>query len=404
MASDPESAHRNAVCIIVENETVPYDRRVWMEACTLKRAGYALSVICPKRSSSQKNQEVVDGIEIYRYWSWNSQGIVGHIFEYGWSLLAEFVLALKVYARRRFRVLHACNPPDTIFLIGLFFKLFGVRFVFDHHDLSPELYLARFGQNAERGLIYWFVCAAERRTFRTADLSIATNESYREIAITRGEMKPEHVAVVQTCPDLREVDSVEGIPRARGDQPYLVAYVGGMEPQDGVDLLLQSAEYIVKEKRRDDIRFIAIGSGSEVPRLQALASQMLPNGNFEFTGRVDHRKVYDYLSVADVCVAPDPLNSLNDRCSMIKIFEYMAHGKPTVLFDLKEGRRSAGDSALYARPNDPADFGEQILKLLDSESLRQKLGQCGRKRAEETLNLEVQSKKLLDAYAALLNR
>ena len=236
-----------------------------------------------------------------------------------------------------------------------------------------------------------------------AKFSLATNESYREIAMTRGKMEPERVAIVQTCADLGDLKGV-GKSQEKVDRPFLVAYVGTMEPQDGVGLFLQSAEYIVKEKRREDIRFVAIGSGSELPRLQTLASQLFPHGNFEFTGRVAHEKVDDYLSVSDVCVAPDPLNSLNDRCSMIKIFEYMAHGKPTVLFDLKEGRRSAGDSALYARPNDPADLGEQIVKLLDSEPLRQKLGQCGRKRVEETLNWEVQSKKLLDSYAWLLAR
>jgi glycosyltransferase involved in cell wall biosynthesis len=217
-------------------------------------------------------------------------------------------------------------------------------------------------------------------------------------------MKPEHVAVVQTCAELCGVNNVGKSSQEEVDRPNLVVYVGTMEPQDGVDLLLQSAEYIVKEKRREDIHFVVIGSGSELPRLQALASQMFPKGSFEFTGRVDHDKVDDYLSVSDVCAAPDPLNSLNDRCSMIKIFEYMAHGKPTVLYDLGEGRRSAGDSALYARPNDPVDFGDQIVKLLDSESLRQKLGQCGRQRVEETLNWEVQSKRLFNAYAALLNR
>lgn len=403
MVSNEQSPSRVAVCIIVENETVPYDRRVWMEARTLKKAGYTISVICPKRDRFQESRAVLDGIEIYRYWSWNSQGIVGHLFEYGWSLLVQFFLALRVYARNRFQILHACNPPDTIFLIALFFKLLKVRFVFDHHDLSPELYAARFGPNTEWSLLYWLVRAAERFTFRTADLSLATNESFREIATSRGGMRPEHVVVVQTCAEIRDTRRAMEHPQRNQVQRYLVVYVGSMEPQDGVDLLLQSANYIVKEKRREDIRFVAIGSGTELPRLQALASKMLINGNFEFTGRIDYDKVGAYLSASDVCVAPDPLNSLNNHCSMIKIFEYMAHAKPTVLYDLKEGYRSAGDSALYARPNDPVDFGEQVLKLLDSESLRQKLGECARKRVEGTFNWEVQSRKLLDAYQTLLD-
>lgn len=400
--------------MIVENETVPYDRRVWMEAGALRDAGYKVSVICPKGGRWQENYSVIDGIEIYRYWCWESDGILGHIFEYLWSLLAQFFLALRVYARSRFRVLHACNPPDTIFLIALFFKLFGVRFVFDHHDLSPELYLAKFGSQAERSLFYKLTCAAERITFRTADFSIATNESYKEIAISRGGMKPARVAVVQTCASREETN--RAILKARqnghgaqsagndahGRRSAMVMYVGTIGPQDGVDLLLNAANHLVNQKGRDDIRFRIIGSGSELPRLKTMAENFSFNGNFEFVGRVDHDQVDEQLEVSDVCVAPDPRNSFTDNCSMIKIFEYMAHGKPVVLFDLKEGRRSAGDAALYARPNDPEDFAEQIVKLLDSAELREKLGECGRRRVEETFNWEVQSARLVQAYRTVL--
>lgn len=215
-------------------------------------------------------------------------------------------------------------------------------------------------------------------------------------------MKPERVFVVQTCADLEDISRTVKPFQGRENQRYLVVYVGNAEPQDGVELLMQSAQYLVKQKHREDIRFVIIGSGTEIPRLRTLASQMNLDAAVRFTGRIPHDEVGQYLSAADVCVAPDPLNSLNDQSSMIKIFEYMAHAKPIVLYDLKEGRRSAGNSALYARPNDPADFGEQILKLLDSESLRRELGKLGRKRVEEELNWEVQSKKLLEAYKAVL--
>ena len=409
MSGTDMTAHGTAVCIIVENETVPFDRRVWMEACALRDAGYSVSVISPKRGKYRESRQTIEGIEIYRYWCWNAQGILGHVFEYSWSLVAQFLLAIRIYARTRFRVLHACNPPETVFLIGMFFKLFGVRFVFDHHDLSPELYLAKYGKETEGSVFYRLTCAAERMTFRTADFSIATNQSYRDIAISRGKMSPDRVVIVRTCARREETSRAlkyaepSGRDGAGGPRPPLVVYVGTIGPQDGVDLLLQSVGYILREKGRGDIRFLVVGSGTELPRLKTTASQMAFNGNVEFLGRVDHDQVDVHISVSDVCVSPDPVNSFNDNCSMIKIFEYMAHGKPIVLYDLKEGRRSAGDSALYARANDPKDFAEQILKLLDSAPLREKLGQIGRQRVDETFNWEAQSKKLIDAYEKVLN-
>jgi len=311
----------------------------------------------------------------------------------------QFYLAWKVYARNRFRILLACNPPDTIFLIALAFKPMGVRFVFDHHDLCPELYEAKFKR---RGLIYEILSLLERLTFRTADMSIATNESYRDIAIARGKMKPERVVVVQTCAALSEVNGTQKIFELKRGKPYMVLYVGMMESQDGVGLLIESIEYMVKQIRREDTRFVLIGSGSELPKLKTLAAR-LGVGNFvEFTGLLPYKQVCSYLSVADVCVSSDPLNSLNDKSTMIKTLEYMAFSKPIVMFDLKEGRRTVGDGALYARPDDPTDFANQIEKLLDSESLRRKLGEFGRKRTEEGLNWEAQSAKLVRAFETLI--
>jgi glycosyltransferase involved in cell wall biosynthesis len=395
---NPKSSE--SVCIIVENEAAPFDRRVWLEACALSEAGYGVSVICPKSTMFEKSRETVDGIEIFRHRGWRAQGKLGYIFEYGWALIAEFYLALIAYKRTRFRVLQVCNPPDTAFLIGLFFKLLGVRFVFDHHDLSPELYSVKFGR---RGLVYRAVCLAEWLTFRTADMSLATNESFREIAIMRGGMKPERVVVVQTCADLREIDPVVNRPELKQGNPYLVVYVGNMGVQDDVDLLLKSIDHILNQAHRRDILFVLIGQGSEVPRLKALSAQWGLTEKVKFTGCIPHNEVGPYLSAADVCVASDSFNPLNDKCSMIKIFEYMAYAKPTVLYDLKEGRRSAGHAGLYASPNDSRGFAEQILRLLDSESLRQELGQIGRGRVEEWLNWETQSCKLLKAYSTLLS-
>jgi glycosyltransferase involved in cell wall biosynthesis len=387
-----------AVCIIVENEPVPFDRRTWQVARVLREAGYCVSVICPKEQNLE-SRETLEGIEIYRHPIWRSTGRLGYILEYAGALAAEFFLAWKVYMRHRFQILHACSPPDTTFLVALAFKPLGVRFLFDHHDLSPELYESRYNR---RGLLYRILQLAERLSFLAADLSIATNESYKEIAITRGKKDSLSVVVVQTCMDLLEVSLATPIPGLKKDKQCVVLYVGVMEPQDGVDLLIESIAYLVKQKSRKDIRLVLVGSGSELPRLREMADRLGVADYIEFTGVVPHKEVCNYLCTADVCVAPDPLNPLNDKSTMIKILEYMAFSRPIVLYDLQEGRRTAGDAALYARPNDPIDLAEKINQLLESESLRQKLGDYGRKQTEEKLNWQVQSKKLLDAYDLLL--
>jgi glycosyltransferase involved in cell wall biosynthesis len=400
--STPDTRHPTpfpAVCIIVEDLPVPFDRRVWQEACTLAEAGYRVSVICRKHPGFTASYERLEGIEIYRHRIWEAARPVGYVFEYAAALLAEFYLACKVYARTRFRVLHACNPPDTIFLIGLFFKLLGVRFIFDHHDLNPELYAVKFGR---KGFFYKLVCLAERWTFRTSTVSIATNESFRDLAIHRGGKRPERVFIVRSCPDLRKIHVGPTEPTLKRGKRFLVVYLGTMGPQEGVDLFLESIRQIVKVRNRADAHFALIGGGTELSRLKAVAASQKLDAEVTFTGRIPDDELAAYLSTADVCVAPDPLNPMNDKSTMNKVLQYMAFGKPVVLFDLTEGRRSAGEAALYAKPNDPIDFAEQILKLLDSEPLRRDLGARGRARIEQSLNWEAEKKALLEAYETAL--
>ena len=388
------------VCIIVENLPVPFDRRVWQEARALTEAGYQVSIICPKSRGFEKSRETLEEIQIYRHCLWEASGPFGYLVEYAWALTAEFLLALRVYARRRFRIIHACNPPDLIFLVGLFFKLFGVRFIFDHHDLNPELWEAKFGNR--HALFQWLLHLAERLTFRTAHVSIATNESYRDVALVRGKVRPESVFIVRSSPDLEKVRRLPPQPELKQGRPYLVVYLGTMGPQEGVDLLIESAAHLINEKQRRDVSFVMIGGGSEIPRLKAQASTRGIESFATFTGRIPDDELAAYLSTADVCAAPDPKNPMNDKSTMNKILEYMAYARPVVLFDLTEGRRSAGAAALYARPNDPVDFAEQILKLLDSEPLRRQLGELGRQCIEEKLNWEIEKKALLAAYEAAL--
>ncbi len=389
-----------AVCIIIENLTVPVDRRMWQEARTLAEAGHRVSVVCPTGRGFEQTYEVRDGIEIYRHKLWEASGPAGYFLEYAVALASEFRLALKAYRRTHFRIIHAANPPDTIFLIALFFRIFGVRFIFDHHDLNPELYEAKFGR---RGLFYRFVCLAERLTYRTATVSIATNESYRQVALTRGGMRPERAFVVKSCPDLKNICIGPPRPELKLGKPFMVVYVGVMGPQDGLDLLLESIRYIVQEAGRHDVSFSLIGRGSETQKLKAWTAEKGLDSCVTFTGRVPDAEMWAYLSTADLGVAPDPKNPMNDKSTMNKILEYMAFGLPVVLYDLTEGRRSAGDAALYARPNDPIDFARRMLTLLDSEELRRTLGARARKKIEDGLNWDTEKRALLEAYEAALN-
>jgi glycosyltransferase involved in cell wall biosynthesis len=395
-------AAKPAVCIIVENLPVPADRRVWQEAQALQQAGYRVSVIGPKSRGFERARETRAGIEIYRHPIWEASGSLGYLAEYAWALAAEFALALRIFARTRFRILQACNPPDTIFLIARFFKLFGVRSIFDHHDLNPELYEAKFGR---RDWGYRLVSLAERCTYRTADVAIATNESYREVALERGRMPPDRVFVVRSSPDLSKVHKTEPQPELRAGREHLVLYLGVMGPQDGVDLLLEAIAHLVKNSLRTDTFFVLIGSGPELPRLKALAAERGVNNDVLFTGFIsaDQPEAQAYLSTADFGVAPDPATPMNDKSTMNKTLEYMAYSLPVVMFDLKEGRRSAGDAALYARPNDTQEFAALMQKLLDSKPLRDELGARGRRRIEAELNWEMEKRSLLQAYDAALD-
>jgi glycosyltransferase involved in cell wall biosynthesis len=390
-----------SVCIVVENLPVPTDRRVWSEARALRDVGYSVSVICPKgKKSATASYEILDGIHIYRHRGWEASSAIGYLWEYTLALLAEFYLVFKVFARTKFRVLHGCNPPDNIFLIALALKPFGVRFVFDHHDLAPELFEAKFGRT--RRLLSALTRFAEKCSFRVADVSIATNESFKELAVTRGGKRPEQVFVVRNCPDLKTFRLGPVRSESKLGRPLLVVYVGFMAKQDGLDLLLEAIEHIVKREKRQDTNFVLIGGGTALSELRAMVAEKGLGQFVTFTGQVPHEDVLAYLSNADLGVSPDPKTPMNDNSTMIKIFEYMAFGLPVVLFDLKEGRRVAGPAALYASPNDPIDFANQMSRLLNCAELRDQLGAFGRKRIEEGLNWETEKKALLQAYSTAL--
>jgi glycosyltransferase involved in cell wall biosynthesis len=396
----PRAVSGRRVLIIVENLPCPFDRRVMQEARTLAAAGYAVSIICPKGPGFEKSFESVDGIDIHRHaLPREADGALGYALEYSVALVMEFWLSLKILFGRGFDVIHACNPPDTIFLIGGFYKLFGKKFVFDHHDINPELYEAKFGK---RGFGQKLLLALERMTFRTADMVISTNESYRHIALTRGGVDPHDVFVVRSGPDLRRLKQAPANAALKKGRKYLVGYVGVMGKQEGIDLLLQAVQLIVLHLKRTDIHFGLVGGGTELTAMQQLAKDLGVADYVTFTGRVPDAELLEMLNTADICVNPDRANEMNDRSTMNKIMEYMALGKPVVQFDLTEGRVSAGDASWYARPNDVADLAQKIVALLADAPLRQRMSVIGRDRIEQVLSWQHEAPRLLSAYEHLL--
>ena len=392
---------RGRVLIIVENLPCPFDRRVWQEARTLAGAGYLVSIICPKAPGFERSFEQLDGIDIHRHsLPQEADGLLGYALEYSWALAMEFVLSLKVLFGRGFDVIHACNPPDTIFLIGAFYKLLGKRFVFDHHDINPELYEAKFGK---RGFGQKLLLMLEKLTFRTADMVISTNESYRRISIGRGGVDPRSVFVVRSGPDLTRIKQVPPNPALKKGRRYLVGYVGVMGKQEGIDLLLQAAQIIVRHLGRTDIQFGLVGGGTELAAMRELAKDLGIADYVTFTGRAPDAELLEMLNTADVCVNPDRANDMNDRSTMNKIMEYMALARPIVQFDLTEGRVSAGEASWYARPNDVADLAQKIIALLGDEPQRARMGAIGRERVERVLAWQHEAPRLLAAYEQLLH-
>jgi len=387
------------VLIIVENLPSPFDRRVWQEATTLQGAGYEVSIICPTGKGYEKKYEVVDGIHIYRHnLPLEAKGAAGYLMEYTVALFWEFVLAWRVFLTRGFDVIHACNPPDNIFLVGGFFKLFGKKFLFDHHDINPELYVAKFGR---RDFFYKVMLAWERWTFRTADVSIATNESYKKIAIERGGMPKDRVFIVRSGPKLDRLRILPPVDSLKMGRRYLVGYVGVMGAQEGIEYLLRAAKHIVIDMGRKDVHFGLVGGGTSLEEMKSYANELEIEDYVTFTGRVPDQEMLEMLNTADVCVNPDVANEMNDKSTMNKIMEYMALGKPIVQFDLTEGRFSAEDASLYAIKNDVQDMARKIVELLDNEERRDEMGQYGRRRVEEVLSWDHEAPKLLRAYEAL---
>jgi glycosyltransferase involved in cell wall biosynthesis len=389
------------VLMIVQNLPVPFDRRVWLECQALVSAGYRVTVVCP-RGKHDLPHEVIDTIEIYRYRPYAPGGSkAGFVVEYIYSFLATVRLTLKARRRGRFAAIQACNPPDIFWPIAMFFRfLEGTRFVFDHHDLCPELYLSRFPEGPK--LLHRGLLALERRTHRLADHVIATNQSYRDIAITRSGKASGQVTVVRSGPDPDLLKCVSPDPALLRGRRFLVAYIGVMGPQDGVDIVVRAADIVVHALRREDIAFTLMGTGDCFAGLIKLRDELGLAGHVEFTGLAPDELVARILSTADVGLSPDPKNLLNDVSTMNKSMEYMAFELPVVAFDLRETRVSVADAGVYVEPNDVRGYAQAIVDLIDDAPKRAELGKLGRVRVEQKLAWEHQKGAYLGVYRKVI--
>ncbi len=390
----------NRVLMLLENCIYPLDSRVRSEANALARAGCRVTVIAPV-SRGQSWHEVIDDVSVYRFpGSQSSGGALGYVWEYGVSLVATFLLSLWVFLRHGFDVVHAHNPPDLFVLIALFYKAFGKKFVYDHHDLAPELYAARFGHGSG-GFVYRVLLWLEGLSCRIADHVITTNESYKALEMERHNLPAEQITVVRNGPDLRRLKRVPPDPEIRQRAATILGYVGMMGVQDGIDYLLRVLHHLIHDFDRTDFYCVLIGEGDALDGLRAQTTELGLDRYVSFVGFQTGQDLMRYLSSVDVFVAPDPRNSYNDRSTMIKLMEYMAFSRPTVAFDLTEHRVTGQEAILYAQPNDERDFARQIMTLMDDPQRCQEMGRFGRQRIEEELAWPLQEQHLLEVYRKL---
>jgi glycosyltransferase involved in cell wall biosynthesis len=389
------------VLFIVENNPVPRDTRVWNEARAVKELGHDVSIICPYEDQSKQGESVLEGIRIYRHpRAPEENGRLAMIKEYTNALVWEFLLSLRIFLTHPFKVIHSANPPDHVFLISLPFKLFGVKYIFDHHDLTPETYVAKFGK---KGLLFRLLLLMERLTYKTADLVVATNESYKKVAIRRGGKKDQEVVVVRNGPTLTPMHDVAPDPRLREGFAYMVAYVGVIGQQDQVENIIELANYLVRERKREDIKFIVVGTG---PYLKSVIKQCHDLGlehYVRFTGYIPDKDLYEILATADVCINPEYGNAFTDKSTMMKIMEYMAVRRPIVQYYTLEGDFSAGEAAVSVRENKATKLGDALIDLLADPERRSRMGAFGRKRVEEKLEWPRQKERLKEAYRRLLS-
>jgi len=405
------------ILMLVENY-FPQDTRVKNEADLLTNAGYHVSVIA-LRTKGQPRREIVDGIEVYRvphlelFKKTATAGLTTaalfllklraslvYLMEYCYFTVACLLVTSYVFVRRGFDVIHAHNPPDMLFIVAIPFKLLGKKFVFDHHDLCPELYRSRY--KTQEGFYTELLRLFEWCSLKLADIVIATNESYKKVQTERAHKDPRDIFVVRNGPSQIRMTPVAPSRRLRGMNKSILCYVGSLNPPDGVDYLLRSLRHLLRGLKRSDFHCVIMGTGDSLEDLRDLAGNLQLNGFVELTGFVSDEDLQANLAAADICVDPDPSSPLNDVSTWIKVMEYMASAKPIVTFDLKETRFSARDAAIYVEPNKETEFAKAIAQLMEQPELQKKMGAYGRRRVEDELQWAKVGKNLLTAYETLL--
>ncbi|MHC4625794.1 MAG: glycosyltransferase family 4 protein [Planctomycetota bacterium] len=394
--------NKKRVLFLVEDISFTFDNRVIRETQALIEEGWDVTVVCPKDPRDPFYRRVSDRLRVYFYPKKDTCSALGHILEHSITILSTFVLAFYAVIRYRCRVIHGCNPMDIFWIPSLPYKLFGVRYIFDHHDLSPELYLCR-GEGSDKSLFYRILLWLEKMSFKSANVVISTNESYKRIAIERGGKKSADVFVVRNGPDLDKFRPVPARTGLKNEGEILVGYLGNMNPQDGADYLLRAAKEIVICGKLEHIKFVFVGRGSYQATLAKQSIEMGLKDNVVFTGRLPDDEMLGVMCACDICVQPDPWSPLNDKSTMNKIMEYMALEKPVIAFDLKETRVSCGDAAIYATPNSETDLAEKIVSLAGKPEVRREMGKRGRARVEKELAWRYSVPELLAAYEQALS-
>lgn len=398
---------RKHILLIIENEAVPFDRRMWNIALALREFGANVTVICPMFGPDSEKFTILDGIHIYRYRTTFSSGsVLGYVREYAIAFLKTAFVFHKILLRKsRPGVVHVANPPDIFWPLALYLKVFRVRFIFDEHDLSPEAYLSRFGKDEQSGgVLYTIQKVFQRLSYKFADAIISTNESYKKKAVAVHPMYAHKTFVVRNGPDTRRFNLRAPDPDLKKGHPFMAAYIGVMAVQDGVEYIIRAMDVLVNHRQIRDLIVYLIGKGDDWPRLRQLVEQYSLSDYVVFTGRIPDEAALEILSTADVCLSPDPYNPLNDISTMTKIMEYMTLGKPIVSFDLQENRFSADRAALYVENNNAVAFADGILTLLHDKELSREMGEVGRKRVTEMLSWEKQSENLVNAYEFVLSQ
>lgn len=388
------------ILMLLENCPYPRDVRVRNEANSLVAAHYEVTVVA-QAMKGEKYHEMVNGVRVYRYPApLELPSFLGFAFEYAYSYVVALFYSAWILIRHGFDVIHAHNPPDIYVFIAIFYKLLGKKFVFDHHDLTPEVFMALFNGEGNK-TVYNILMFMERFSLRVADKVIATNESYRARQINVQGTPPEKITIVRNGPNLKRFRPVDFDPELRAKAGTILGYAGTMGKQDGIDYLIRSVHHLVKDLGETDVYCVIMGSGNEEAKLKQLTKDLGMEKYIWFPGWMEVDTLIKYLSTADICLGPDPKNSFNDHSTMIKLMEYMAMAKPIVSFDLTESIFSARDAAVYIKDNNEMAFAEAIRDLMYDPDKRERMGQAGYQRIHNELAWKYSAKNLLSLYASL---